>query len=80
MAFEIRRGRLDERRRWNYTKMWTEKRVQISCPQCGRPISIFSLDLVDEKGSIRTPVICPHRCDFQETNVRLVGWDPKQLD
>ena len=76
MAYEIRRGRLDERRRWNYTKLLTEKRVQIACPRCGRPISISSLDLVDDDGSIRTPLICPHSCDFRETNARLLGWDP----
>lgn len=81
MAFEIRRGQLDERRRWNYKKLWTGKRLQITCPNCGRLILLSTLDRVEDDGTIRTPLICTYEsCDFLETNARLVGWDPKQLE
>lgn len=81
MAYEIIRGRLDECRRWNLEKTLRGFSLRISCPGCGRTITVHNIDLIDPDGTIRTPLACPfHPCKFMEDNVRLKTWDPLQLE
>ena len=81
MAYEIMRGRLDEYRRWNIEKFGMRPSLKISCPGCGRTITIHNVELIDSDGTIRTPLVCPFNpCEFMEENVRLKSWDPHQLE
>lgn len=81
MAYEIIRGRLDEYRRWNLQKISSKISARISCPSCGRTITMHNTDLIESDGTLRTPLVCPFRpCDFIEDNVRLKSWDPLQLE
>lgn len=81
MAYQIRRGRLDEYRRWNLQKTLVGFSLRISCPACGRTITVHNIDLIELDGGMRTTLVCPFDpCKFSESNVRLKGWDPYQLE
>lgn len=76
MAYQIRRGRLDEYRRWNYERRVTGHTVALSCPTCGQKLTIHNRELIEDNGQIRTSVGCPRpSCDFLESNVKLMGYD-----
>lgn len=77
MAYEIRRGRLDEYRRWNYEKRYGGEgyTVAIACARCGQKLTIHNRELIESNGQIRTSVGCPRpSCDWLESNVKLIGY------
>lgn len=76
MGYVVRKGRLDEKRRWNYAKPQplSGPMIYVTCPRCGRYIRV---GFIDDDGTVRSALSCAHSdCEFMEHDVKLIGYNP----